>query len=377
MENQADPSIYNNRLSRLANGLSVSKLDALILNPGPSLTYLTGLHFHLSERPVIVIFVPHTPPAIILPELETAKTRQLPFAVQVFPYPEDPSRWLSVFQQAFQATNLNRKCLIGVEPRRLRVLELRVVEAATPQASFLSGEENLAELRLRKEPIEIDAMAKAVAIAQEALKATLPAIKPGVSEREIAAELMLQLLRGGSDPEFPFMPIVASGPNSANPHASPTDRTLQSGDMLVIDWGAKFQEYVSDITRTFAIGKPNPEMERIYTTVAEANQAGRAAAGPGIPASQVDRAAREVIEKAGYGPYFTHRTGHGIGREGHEDPYIRGDNEQRLIPGMTFTVEPGIYLPGQNGVRIEDNILITEDSAKSLTDFPRELHIID
>ncbi len=377
MENQHKPSIYHSRLSNLATGLSASKLNALILNPGPSLTYLTGLHFHLSERPVIVIFIPHTPPFIVLPELETAKTRQLPFPVQAFPYPEDPSRWLAVFQQAFRAAKLDRKCRVGVEPRRLRVLELRVVESAAPQASFFSAEENLAALRMIKEPSEVAAMVKAVTIAQAALNATLPTIKLGASEKEIAAELTLQLLRGGSDPEIPFMPIVSSGPNSANPHASPTDRTLQPGDMLVIDWGAKYQEYVSDITRTFAIGKPNQEMERIYRTVAEANQAGRAAAGPGVPAGQVDRAAREVIEEAGYGPYFTHRTGHGIGMDGHEEPYIRGDNEQKLSPGMTFTIEPGIYLPGQNGVRIEDNILITKDGADSLTDFPRELLIIE
>ena len=183
-------------------------------------------------------------------------------------------------------------------------------------------------------------------------------------------------MRGGSQPELPFAPIVSSGPNSANPHVSPGERRLQPGDLLVVDWGARVDGYISDLTRTFAIGEVEAGYRKIHQIVREANAAGRAAGKPGVPCAAVDQAARAVIEKAGYGQYFTHRTGHGIGLEAHEEPYLRSDNTQLLEPGMTYTVEPGIYLPGRNGVRIEDNMVITENGAECLGDMPRELQAI-
>jgi Xaa-Pro dipeptidase len=148
---------------------------------------------------------------------------------------------------------------------------------------------------------------------------------------------------------------------------------LKAGDLLVVDWGATFEGYISDLTRTLAVGKVDPEYRKIHDIVQAANAAGRAAGKPGVACAEVDRAARAVIESAGYGRYFTHRTGHGIGMEGHEDPYMRGDNLQLLEPGMAYTVEPGIYLPGRNGVRIEDNMMVTEAGVESLSDMPREL----
>ena len=144
---------------------------------------------------------------------------------------------------------------------------------------------------------------------------------------------------------MPFAPIVSGGPNAANPHAGPSERKLQAGDLLVVDWGAAYDGYISDLTRTFAVGEVDDEYKKIHTIVQAANAAGRAAGKPGVPCANVDKAARDVIENAGYGKYFTHRTGHGIGMEGHEEPYMRGDNMQLLEPGMAFTVEPGIYLP--------------------------------
>jgi len=187
---------------------------------------------------------------------------------------------------------------------------------------------------------------------------------------------VVQLLRNGSEPEMPFAPIVSGGPNSANPHASPTARKLQAGDLLVVDWGATYDGYISDLTRTFAVGEVDEEYQKIHEIVQEANAAGRGAAKPGVPCAAVDQAAREVIENSGYGVYFTHRTGHGIGMEGHEEPYMRGDNMQLLEPGMAFTVEPGIYLPNRNGVRIEDNVVITETGADVLSDMPREVRVV-
>lgn len=364
------------RQKKLRQALTSSELSGLILNPGPSLTYLTGLHFHLMERPITLIFTDAEPVFAVIPELEGAKVKGLSYPIQTFTYGEDPNTWPEAFRRALTAARLVGGGRIGIEPGRMRLLELRYLEGAAPGASFISAEDVLSNLRMHKDAAEITSMRKAVQIAQEALKATLPAIKVGRTEREIASELTTQLLRRGSEPELPFFPIVASGPNSANPHATPTDRRFESGDLLVIDWGATFRGYVSDITRTFAISQVDEELVKVYETVLKANAAGRQAAGPGVSAGNVDQAAREVIEQAGYAKFFTHRTGHGLGMEGHEHPYIRAGNDLSLSQGMTFTVEPGIYLPDRNGVRIEDDVLITADGSQSLTDFPRKLQVL-
>ena len=363
------------RFDKLNASLQTSDLDAVILNPGPTLTYLTGLHFHLMERPVVLLFAKGQDPAIVLPELELQKVTSLPYKLHVFSYPENPAEWDNAFRKAVQALGLVGK-QIGVVPRQLRLLEFRHVKNGAPEADYPDASNVLSGLRLRKDQAEVDAMRQAVKIAQDALEATIPSIKVGMAEREIASELVVQLLKHGSDSEMPFAPIVSAGPNSANPHASPTDRKLQTGDLLVVDWGAAHAGYISDLTRTFAVGDVDAEYEKIHKIVQDANAAGRAAGKPDVPCAAVDNAAREVIERAGYGAYFTHRTGHGIGMEGHEEPYMRGDNMQLLEPGMAFTVEPGIYLPGRNGVRIEDNVVITEDGAAVLSDMPREIRVV-
>ena len=363
------------RLDKLNASLRISDLDAVILNPGSTLTYLTGMHFHLMERPVVLLFAKDQVPVIVLPELELQKVVLLPYKLQVFAYPENPSEWDIAFRQAAQALGLDGK-RIGVEPRQLRLLEYGYLKKAAPKADYPDGSSVLAGLRLRKEQAEVEAMRKAVEIAQSALEATIPSIKVGMTEKELSSELVAQLLKHGSEPEMPFSPIVSGGPNSANPHASPSERKLQAGDLLVIDWGAAYGGYISDLTRTFAVGEVDDEYQKIHKIVQEANAAGRAAAKPGVPCANVDIAARDVIEKSGYGKYFTHRTGHGIGMEGHEEPYMRGDNMQILEPGMAFTVEPGIYLPGRNGVRIEDNVVITDTGADVLSDMPREIRVV-
>jgi Xaa-Pro dipeptidase len=367
--------MIQSRFDRLNASLGTSGLDAVILNPGPSLTHLTGLHFHLMERPVVLLFAKDQEPAIVLPELELQKVASLPYKLQVFAYPENPSEWNNAFRKAVQALGLDGK-RIGVDPRQLRLLEFRYVKAGAPEADYPDASDVLASLRLRKDQAEVEAMRRAVKIAQDALEATIPLIKIGLTEKELSSELVVQLLKHGSESELPFAPIVSGGPNGANPHAAPSDRKLQLGDLLVVDWGAAHDGYISDLTRTFAVGEVDAEYQKIHKIVQEANAAGRAAAKPGVPCADVDKAAREVIERAGYGVYFTHRTGHGIGMEGHEEPYMRGDNMQLLEPGTAFTVEPGIYLPNRNGVRIEDNVVITETGADVLSDMPREMRMV-
>ncbi len=360
------------RLERLMDAMRAQEIDVLAFNPGPSMYYLTGLPFHLMERPTVLLVKPGEQPVLVYPELEKAKLSDPGLSIRGITFGDNPGLWAQSFQSAAELLGLNGKT-IGLEPTRMRVLELRFLETAAPAARFVSAEKVVASLRMAKDEGEIAAMREAVQIAQRGLETTLPHIQAGMSEKELAGELVLNLLRAGTDPNLPFGPIVSGGPNSANPHASPSERLLQAGDLLVIDWGAACRGYFSDLTRTFAVGTVEAEYRHIHELVLQANTAGRAASKPGIPAGDVDRAARQVISSAGYGAFFTHRTGHGLGMEGHEDPYIFAENQIILTPGMTYTVEPGIYLPDRGGVRIEDNVVITALGHESLSDMPREL----
>jgi len=367
--------MYRERLTRLIQEMKAAGLDAMALNPGPSLFYLTGLSFHLMERPVVCIITPDEKPLLILPELERSKADASDLDIEPISYGEDESSRTQAFKKSTTRLRLNNR-RIGIEPLRLRVLELRLLETAAPKASITPGDAVLSSLRIVKDEAEMSAIRRAVTIAEHALKATLPLIRLKMTELELASELTLQLLRAGSQPDMPFSPIVASGPNSALPHATPTERALKPGDLLILDWGATFDGYISDITRTFAIGEIDAELADVHQIVQQANATGREAIRPGVTCQDIDRAARAVIEAAGYGRYFIHRTGHGIGLECHEPPYIREGNTQSLAPGMTFTVEPGIYLHGRGGVRVEDDLIVTSTGGESLTTYNREIEVI-
>jgi len=355
--------------------MAQANLDAVAINPGPALVHLTGVSFHLMERPIVLI-VPHVgDPVMVLPEFEMTKAAVIPFKIRRFVYGENPAEWGSVFSEAMESMGF-KEARIGVEPRQMRLLEFNYVKQGAPETQFPDASEALASLRLRKDEGEVAAIRHAVGVAQAALESILPTIRVGATEREVASALTMALLQHGSDSELPFAPIVCAGPNSANPHATPSDRKIRKGDLLLVDWGATTEGYISDLTRTFAVGDVDPELQKIARIVLDANRAGCAAGKPAVPCAQVDRAARAVIEKAGYGQYFTHRTGHGIGMEGHEEPYMRGDNMNMLHPGMTYTVEPGIYLEGRGGVRIEDNVVVTKTGVDVLSDMPRELRSV-
>lgn len=362
------------RQSQLAEALRAGGYDALALNAGPSQVYLSGLHFHLMERPAVMLLAPGKRPVMVLPDFEKGKLAGLGFELDAVTYGENPAEWPAAFAAA--AKHIGPAHKIGVEGLRMRVMELRYLEAAFPGTQFPIAEELVADMRRLKDAGEIAAMQKAVEIAEGGLEATLQKIKIGMSEKEIAGILVQELYARGSDPELPFAPIVAAAANSANPHATVSEYRIQAGDLLLIDWGASYNGYLSDLTRTFAVGEISKEFKRIYEIVKLANQAGRQAGAIGAPCAVVDIATRDAIEDNGYGQYFTHRTGHGLGMEGHEEPYMRGDNQLPLAEGMSFTVEPGIYLDGRGGVRIEDDVVMTADGPRTLSSFPRELRTI-
>jgi Xaa-Pro dipeptidase len=367
--------MHQQRIEKLIKLLGEDDCDLIAINAGRTLAYLTGLDFHLSERPTILLVGKGKTPAIIFPEFEMQKVKNAPIVLVPFAYSEDTSLWRAVFKKALDQMG-TQEAKIGIEPTAFRFLEMNLIQEVSNQITFHSAADILEQLRMTKDGNEIENIRKAISIAQAALEMTLPLIRIGITEKAISNQLVINLLKSGSDPDLPFSPIVASGPNSANPHAVPGERELKDGDFIVIDFGAISNGYISDITRTFALGSIDEKMKEIYETVKLANETARAISSDHLISKNVDTAARNIIKTAGYGDFFTHRTGHGIGLEAHEQPYITSQSTVKLTPGMTFTIEPGIYLPGKAGVRIEDNVQVTESGLETLTSFDRNLRIL-
>ena len=364
------------RINHAQKQMRDKDLSLLAAIAGPDLYYLTGLDFHASERPAILLLPASGQPAFIFPDFEITKVEDCEIQVASFSYGEERATWVQSCEKALDFLS-EKNMKIGVNAIQMRFLEMNLLRQANPEITFQSADFIFEELRMHKDPDEIANIRIAIHIAERAFLETLKTIKLGRTEKEIAAQLVMNLFNFGSDPQLPFSPIVASGPNAANPHALPSERQIEMGDMLIIDWGATYNHYISDITRTISIGKPDREFETINQVLKEANAYARQIAKAGIPCSQVDAAARNVITKAGYGQYFTHRTGHGIGMEAHEAPYIASDNQQKLEIGNTFTIEPGVYIPHKGGIRLEDNVAITSEGAETLTTLPRDLFIIE
>jgi Xaa-Pro dipeptidase len=360
------------RIDTLAAALKGSELAAIAVVPGANLRYLAGLDMHMNERLTVAFFPAEGPPAMVLPALEAPRAQaqaQVPLRFYTWDDAAGPYEAL-------------RRCLadlglagrrVGVEYTAMRVLELRGIE----QAAEIQAEDAtpiLASLRMVKDEAELAAMRAAVRIVEAGLRAAIGQVRARMTERELAEIWEREMGVAGGAPSFST--IIASGPNAANPHHSNGERAFQRGDLIVMDGGALCDGYASDITRTIALGEPSAEARRIYELVLAANAAGRAACRPGATGEAIDRAARTVIEAGGYGPQFLHRTGHGLGLEIHEPPYIVANDRGSLAPGATFTIEPGIYVAGLCGVRIEDDVVITADGAESLTTFERELIIV-
>lgn len=234
------------------------------------------------------------------------------------------------------------------------------------QAELVPASALLHALRAQKDARELERMEQAQRIAEKALEQILTEIRPGVTEKEIAARLQYHMLCFGAE-KMSFDPIVASGPNGSMPHAVPTDRSIQSGEFVTMDFGCVYGGYCSDMTRTVCVGRPTEEMERVYETVLKAQLAGIAAARAGVTGAEIDGAAREVIRRAGYGDYFGHSFGHSVGVEIHESPNASPGNHEPMPAGAVVSAEPGIYLPGRFGVRIEDVIVLEEGGCRDIT----------
>ncbi|MEO0563069.1 MAG: Xaa-Pro peptidase family protein [Chloroflexota bacterium] len=364
---------YSERLDRLRADAQRIDAVATVLVPGANMIYFTGLHLHLSERPALAFVLTDGGTAFIMPALELSKIDHLPPEMDVrhvFGW-EDETGYEVAFAAANETLGLAGKRL-GVDDMTMRVFESLALLEAIPELQMKPHGQALLNLRVIKADEEIALMREAIALSEKALLETLRTVRVGMTEREIAGLLAEQLQAAGSEGNA-FAPLVQIGEKSALPHGFVGDRALAEGDILLLDFGGTCGGYPADITRTYVFGEPSDEVRAMYQAVYDANIAGRAACAPGVSAVDVDKATRSVIEAAGYGEYFIHRTGHGLGLEIHELPQIAVGSDDVLQTGMVFTIEPGIYVPGVGGVRIEDDVVVTADGAESLTTLERAL----
>ena len=344
--------------------------DIALISPGTNFYYLTSLNPAATLERLLLLTVPVEGDAfIIAPELYRGELENIPFETFFWKDSENP---YAILKNKIERLKPKRYVALTEDsmPARflLNILPILKGFTLTPLSPLIS------KFRMYKSEEEIEYMKVAADIVSHVFEALLQEGLKGRSEREVAKRI-IELIEEFGGEGISFEPIVASGPNGANPHHTPANRKIKDGDLVILDYGAKYHGYCSDMTRMAAIGEIPNEAKKVYEIVKEANENAFQTARPGVRAMDVDLAARKVIDSYGYGKYFMHRTGHGLGLDVHEEPFITPINELVLEDGMTFTIEPGIYLPGKFGVRIEDDVYI-KSIAVRLTTADRDLKIL-
>jgi Xaa-Pro aminopeptidase len=359
------------RLGHAQRATAAAGLDALLITPGADLRYLTGYQAMPLERLTCLVVPASGDPVLVVPRLERPAALASPVAglgIDVLGWDETDDPFALVAKQVGQVGRIALANRMWVE----HALALR---AATGAEITLAGAV-LRELRVRKSPAEVEALRRAGQAIDRVHQRIGEWLRAGRTEAEVGRDIAEAIIAEGHV-RADFV-IVGSGPNGASPHHELSGRVIEAGDPVVVDIGGTTGDgYCSDSTRTYVVGgDPDPEFTRYYEVLRAAQEAGCAAIAPGVSCESVDAAARAVIENAGYGEYFVHRTGHGIGLEGHEDPYLVAGNTEPLAPGMAFSIEPGIYLPGRHGARIEDICVCTEDGVDRLNLVRRDLVVL-
>ncbi|WP_405775920.1 aminopeptidase P family protein [Streptomyces sp. NBC_00859] len=362
---------YRARMARAARSAADAGLAGVLVAPGPDLVHLTGYRpTAATERMTMLVIAAGQDPVLVVPTLEAADAEHAvgapAFTLRDWTDGKDP--------YSITAALLRPDGRFAVSDNGW-AMHLLGLQRALPDSSYRSLTEALPMLRAVKDAPELARLEAAGAAADATYEEILKVRFSGRRETDVAADLAALLRRfGHSQVDFT---VVGSGPNGANPHHEAGERVIGTGDMVVLDFGGLKQGYGSDTSRTVHVGAPDAEEQRVHDIVREAQDAGCRAVRPGIACQEIDRAARAVITDAGYGERFIHRTGHGIGVTTHEPPYMIEGEEQPLVPGMCFSVEPGIYLPGRFGVRIEDIVTVTDDGGRRLNTTRRELAIVE
>lgn len=365
-----DSSVYAHRLAAAATATANAGLAGMVITPGYDLRYLIGSRAQTFERLTALVLPVSGPPTMVVPRLELAALREsavadLGVTVTDWVDGEDPYRMV--------AEALGGAAAVAVTDSMPALHLLPLVDVLGTTPVLATGV--LRELRMIKDPSEIDALRRAGA-AIDRVHARVPEfLVPGRTEADVAADIADAIVTEGHS-EVAFI-IVGSGPHGADPHHECSDRVLRAGDIVVIDIGGPVEPgYHSDSTRTYSLGEPNKAVAQHYSVLQEAQRAAVASVRPGVTAQQVDAAAREVLAAAGLAEYFVHRTGHGIGLSVHEEPYIVAGNDDALRAGMAFSVEPGIYFPGEWGARIEDIVIVTAEGVEALNGRPHDLVVV-
>jgi len=358
------------RIKKLYSWMERESLDAVLVTLPKHIYYLTGFYTEPHKRFLALVLQRGEEPFLLVPALDLEKAQQSATISRIYAHLDTENPFQVLCRHL--AGTVNR---LGLEEEHITVDRFRALQDATGAREIADMTLPLREMRMIKDPEEIAVMKRAIAIIEEVFRAGLKQVKPGVAELEIVAEMEYQMRKLGAEgPSFSTM--VLSGKKAGQPHGVPGTDPIRQGELLLIDAGVFLDGYASDLTRTFAVGDLDERLTDMYEAVRAANAAAIAAVRPGRPYAEIDRAARDVITAKGYGDYFITRTGHGLGLEIHEYPSIHGHNLDLIQPGMTFTIEPGIYHPTWGGIRIEDNVWVTADGAEVLTTFPRELQIL-
>ena len=358
----------NDRFARLREKMRETGADLVAIGPGSHMDWLVGFHPHPDERPCLLLVGPEAE-CFLMPGLNAEGSREsTDIAFHNWNDDEGPSRALGEALAAIHASDAKTVVLDETMRADFALLLLD----ALPGAQHRFTDDTVGALRMRKDEAEIAKLKMNAGIADRAMQKAFAAIRPGLSEIEIANVVKEHFASEGATPAFW---IVGGADNGAFPHHHAGERKLEEGDAVVIDIGGRKAGFPSDITRMVAVGRPPEGYGQIHTIVERAVQAALKVARPGVEAREVDAAARKVIDDAGYGEYFVHRTGHGIGIDGHEPPYVTATSETILEEGMVFSIEPGIYIPGRFGLRLEDIVILRADGPEILSSLPRDLYI--
>ena len=371
-----DPALASQRQSRLFAAMDDAGIDVAAVIPGPNFYFLTGVHFGLMERPT-VLFVGRTGERhAVIPLLERSRWQAAAPDVETA-YWQDADGYGDAFRRiAAQIGATGGSLRIGVEGQRMRFFEAQALREAFAGATVADAHAAISRMRLHKDADEIAALSRAIAISEAALESAIARAAADMSEAEFRRILLTAMLEHGADGPS-FEPIVLAGAASADPHGTPTaERRLETGQPLLVDYGAAWGGYAADITRTFFVGHATPEHRAIYEAVRGANALGHEIGRPGMTMDDYDRRVTQALKDAGFADLVVHKTGHGLGLEVHEAPQVMVGNMQEMEPGIVFTLEPGLYRDGDIGVRIEDDLVVTQDGVRSLTGFARELTLI-
>ncbi|WP_100331839.1 M24 family metallopeptidase [Bacillus xiapuensis] len=360
----------NQRFSKLIDWMKTEDIPFSFITSTENVFYLTGFRSDPHERLLGVAVFQEAEPFLVCPQMEAADAKNSGWTYEVVGYTDIEDPWEKI--QARVKGRLKSIQRIAVEKQHVNIERYEELARRFPGAAFIGAEAKLEQLRLIKDQSELAKLKKAAEYADYAVKTGAEAIREGKSELEILAEIEFEMKKQGIS-EMSFSTMVLTGKNAASPHGVPGAAKVQKGDLVLLDLGVVYEGYCSDITRTVAFGEISDKQRNIYDTVLKAELAAVAAVKPGKKAKDIDQTARAIIAEAGYGEFFPHRLGHGLGISVHEYPGITETNELPLQSGMVFTIEPGIYVPGVAGVRIEDDVHVTDNGAEILTAFPKEL----